>query len=56
MLAREIYWLQRAKCDKGKHKLRDNEFRVTWCVTCGLLSNKLSGISLTEQDKIINKK
>lgn len=46
-----IYWERRINCDKGKHKLRDNAFGVTWCVTCGFLSTKPSGILLTEDDK-----
>lgn len=35
-----IYWERRKNCDKGKHKLRENTFGITWCVTCGYLSNK----------------
>lgn len=30
-------------CDRGKHRLRDNKFGVTWCIDCGLLSTKPSG-------------
>lgn len=39
-------------CNKQKHKLRTNNYGITWCVRCGLLSNKLSK-TLQEQDKII---
>jgi hypothetical protein len=30
-----------ALCQKGKHKLRENKFGVTWCVRCGLLSTTI---------------
>jgi len=52
ILSKEIYWARRAKCDQGQHKLRDNKLGITWCVTCGYLSNKQSGIPLKEEDKI----
>lgn len=48
-----IYWERRKNCDKGKHKLRDNDFGVTWCVVCGCLSNKPAGIELKTEDQII---
>jgi hypothetical protein len=40
-------------CKKGKHKLRENRFGVTWCVVCGLLSNKPAEELLKEEDKEI---
>lgn len=41
-------------CKKGKHKLRENYFGVTWCVRCGLLSTSIgTSQPLTEEDKII---
>lgn len=41
-------------CKKGKHKLRENEFGVVWCVHCGLLSNSVGGVQkIKEDDKII---
>ena len=27
-------------CEIGKHRLRTNKFGVTWCIECGILSNK----------------
>lgn len=36
----KIYWDRRKNCEQGKHKLKDNNFGITWCVTCGYLSNK----------------
>jgi hypothetical protein len=55
-----IYWERRKNCEKGKHKLRDNSFGITWCVTCGFLSNKPAPIGifinsnrLEEVDKLI---
>lgn len=56
----EVFWKRKANCQKGKHKLKDNKFGVTWCVICGLLSNKpapegaFKGANiLKEEDKII---
>lgn len=49
----EHYWKLRGKCLQGKHKLRDNEFGITWCEVCGFLSNKPCNIPLLEEDKII---
>lgn len=49
----EIYWKRRDNCNKGKHKLKDNTFGITWCVICGYLSNKPSGIPLEEEHKSI---
>lgn len=48
-----IHWERRKNCEKGKHRLRDNTFGVTWCVTCGFLSNKPAGIELKTEDKFI---
>ena len=31
-------------CGKNKHRLRTNEFGVTFCVICGLLSNSNNSI------------
>lgn len=43
-------------CKKGKHKLRENKFGVTWCVRCGLLSTSVGGAqTLDDNDKIIIK-
>jgi len=55
-----IYWERRKNCEKGKHKLKDNDFGITWCVTCGYLSNKPAPIGmyknmnkLQPEDKLI---
>lgn len=39
-------------CQSGKHKIRQNNFGVSWCVYCGLLSNADSE-PLQEDDKIL---
>lgn len=47
-----------ALCQKGKHKLRENKFGVTWCVRCGLLSTTIGTAQVLEEDdklKIVNK-
>lgn len=49
----EIYWKRRDNCSKGKHKLKDNDFGITWCVICGYLSSKPSGVPLEEEHKSI---
>lgn len=41
-----IYWERRKNCSGGKHKLRDNTFGITWCVTCEYLSNKPAPITI----------
>lgn len=38
-------------CNKGKHRFRTNNAGVTWCVICGLLSNKGTEI-LKEEDNL----
>ena len=37
-------------CKKGKHKLRENKFGVTWCVRCGLLSTTIGTAQPLESD------
>lgn len=46
--------LNSVKCDKGKHRFRENSFGVTWCTICGLLSVNNYGIveKLSEDDKL----
>ena len=40
-------------CQKGKHKLRENNFGVVFCTRCGLLSTSVGAVEkLTEDDKI----
>jgi hypothetical protein len=41
------------ECLPDRHKKRDNKFGVTWCVKCGRLFTKPSGIPLQESDKVI---
>jgi hypothetical protein len=53
---KEHYWKLRELCSKGKHKLRDNAFGMTWCVVCGQHSTKSCGVPLKEEDKIITNK
>lgn len=43
------------QCPPNKCKRRDNKFGITWCVKCGTLFTKPSGILLKEEDKIIFK-
>lgn len=41
------------RCSSGKHKLRENELGVVWCVYCGLLPIAVGNMQkLTEEDKI----
>ena len=49
----EHFWKLKDKCSQGKHKFRDNNLGVTWCVVCGQLSLKPCGIPLEEDDKIV---
>jgi hypothetical protein len=43
-----------AICSKGKHKLRENNFGVLFCVRCGLLSTSVGNVEkLTADDKVI---
>lgn len=40
-ITREIYnKMLQNNCNKSKHRLRINNFGITWCTICGLLSNK----------------
>lgn len=42
-------------CNVNKHKIRDNKYGVTWCVKCGKLFNKPSGIELKKNEILIFK-
>lgn len=46
--------LKSIKCDKGRHKFRENPFGITWCVICGQLSINNCGLveKLSEDDKL----
>lgn len=57
-MAKEITQEQFVKglaiCSKGKHKLRENNFGVVFCVRCGLLSTSVGNAEkLTADDKVI---
>ena len=41
------------ECETNRHKQRDNDFGITWCVKCGRLFTKPCGKPLQETDKII---
>ena len=53
VITKDVYWARREQCTKGKHKLRDNNYGITWCITCGFLSNKTCNTPLLEEEKII---
>ena len=40
-------------CAKGKHKLRTNDYGVTWCTRCGLLSSTQNAEPLKDEDKLL---
>lgn len=41
-------------CSKGKHKIRENNFGVVLCSTCGRLFNgDTPGKKLLEEDKLL---
>lgn len=43
-------------CKCGKHKFRENNLGVVWCVRCGTLSTKVGfAEKLTDEDKIVIK-
>lgn len=46
--------LQERNCEKGKHRLRTNQYGVTWCVICGKLCiGDVSADQLQEEDKLL---
>ena len=47
--------LRKRNCDNGKHRIRENRFRVCWCILCGLLSNTVNAVPLGEDEHIIVK-
>lgn len=54
-ITREIYnRMLQNNCNKSKHRLRTNNFGVTWCTICGLLSNKLAD-KISDEDLILVK-
>ena len=52
-MTKEHFNKLKTNCQSGKHKFRDNNFGVTWCVVCGQLSLKPCGKELKTEDKII---
>lgn len=39
-------------CRRDKHRFRTNKYGVTWCVICGMLSNKQADPA-TEEDHLL---
>lgn len=54
IINREQHQARLNRCVQGKHKIRENQFGVSWCVNCGLISSK-SAEPLQEEDKILIK-
>ena len=45
--------MQKNNCQKGKHRLRENQFGVVFCTICGLLSTSVGNVEkLMEEDKL----
>lgn len=40
-------------CNKGKHRIRENNFGVCWCTICGLLSSGDVPDKLVDDDKLL---
>ena len=40
-------------CNKSKHRLRRNNFGITFCCICGLLSNSVNEPLATEDEKLL---
>lgn len=45
------YKMLAVNCNRSKHRFRTNNYGITFCVICGLLSNKGADV-LNEEDKI----
>lgn len=45
------------RCNRSKHKFRENKFGVTWCTVCGMLASNTYGLvkPLKEDDKLLIK-
>lgn len=52
IITREQHQARLKRCAQGKHKIRENKYGVSWCVNCGLLSNKPAE-PLKEEDKLL---
>jgi hypothetical protein len=50
---KQWYAMLDRNCSKGKHRLRVNKYGVTWCVVCGLLSNKTGMAELSDDDRLL---
>lgn len=46
--------MQKNYCSKGKHKIRENSFGISFCVICGLISNKGAQL-LQDNEKLLIK-
>ena len=52
----ELQMMKKHRCDKGKHKFRENAFGVSWCVLCGQLGGVNSSVEkLTDDDILVIK-
>lgn len=43
------------RCNKEKHRIRENSFGICWCTICGKLVQPKDYKKLTNEDKIIVK-
>lgn len=54
IITKEQFQKKLKLCQKGKHKLRENEFGVVFCTVCGLLSTSVGNVpKLKEEDKLV---
>jgi len=45
------YKMLAVNCNRSKHRFRTNKYGITFCVICGLLSNKGTD-TLNEEEKL----
>lgn len=56
IISKEQWFKMLELCKKGKHKFRENDFGVVWCVRCGMLSTGVGfADKLNNDDKLIIK-
>ena len=55
MNKKEYLKLVKNRCDKEKHRVRENAFGICWCTICGKLVQPKDYNKLVEVDKIIIK-
>lgn len=41
--------MQTIRCRQGKHRFRENNFGVVWCIDCGQLSNTMDAKPLNKK-------